>query len=95
MKFRSLAVCATAFLLPFAAAACSEESTGDLSKSEITDELTKGGLPEGQADCMADALIAGDFTESELNDISSGETTSGEKYDAFFKATMDCMTAAG
>lgn len=91
MKIRSLAVCATAILLPLAATSCSEETTGDLSKGEITEELTKAGIPADQADCVADALIAGDFSKSELDDISSGETTSGEKYDTFLAATMECI----
>ena len=95
MKIRSLAVFAAALALPLGAAACSEESTGDLSKGEITSQLVDAGLPEEQAGCMADAMIEIDFTKTELEDIGSGKTTSGEKYDAFFEATTSCMTAAG
>ena len=95
MKVRSIALLAIAVVLPFGAAACSEESTNDLSKGEITSQLVEAGLPEAQAGCMADALIEIDFTKSELEDIGSGKTTSGEKYDAFFEATTDCMTISG
>lgn len=95
MKIRSFAVAAIALVLPLGAASCSEESTNDLSKGEITEQLVEAGIPEGQAGCMADALIEIDFTKSELEDIGSGKTTSGEKYDQFFEATATCMTAAG
>lgn len=94
MKIRTLAVFATALVLPLSAAACSEESTGDLSKGEITEQLVEAGIAEDQAGCMADAMIEIDFTKSELEDIGSGKTTSGEKYDAFFEATTDCILAS-
>jgi hypothetical protein len=90
-KIRAIAVLAAAITLPLSVAACSEESTGDLSKDEITKELVEAGIEEEQAGCMADAMIEIDFTKSELEDIGSGKVTSGEKYDAFFEATTNCI----
>ena len=47
MKIRTLAIAAAAFLLPLAACACGADSTGELDKGELTEELETTGMPDG------------------------------------------------
>jgi hypothetical protein len=92
MKFRYLAVAATAVFLPFAATACGADSTGELDKGELVDELEKGGMDAAQADCMADALIDADFTKDEIDDLNAGDTdVNPEKTEAFTEAATECV----
>ena len=49
MKIRSIAIIAFALFLPVGIAACSEDSTGDLDKGELSDELQKEGLSADEA----------------------------------------------
>ncbi len=94
MKIRYLAVAATALFLPFAATACGADSTGELDKGELVDELEKGGMSATQADCMADALIDADFTKEEIDDLNAGETdVNAEKTEAFTEAATECVMA--
>lgn len=92
MKFRNLALAATALLLPFAAVSCGDDSTGDLDKGDIVDELKKADIPEDQANCMADALIKADLTKDELDKLNSGEDIDADKQSAFTAALTDCIT---
>ena len=70
MKIRALAVVALAITMPFAATACGADSTGELDKGDLVDELKKAGLDEETADCAADAMIDADFTKDELDNIA-------------------------
>jgi hypothetical protein len=94
MNTRKLALVAAIFLLPFAAAACGADSTSELDKGDLTEELEKSGMPTAQAECAADALIDADFTKDELDDLNAGKTdVSKEKTEAFTKAITKCVTA--
>lgn len=90
MKFRTLAVVALALLLPFGAVACSDDSTGDLSKSEISDALQKGGLPKDKADCGADIMKKADLSKDELNDFN-GANKDSKAGKAFQQVLKKCM----
>lgn len=92
MKIRSLAVAAMAVTLPFAAAACGADSTGELDKSELVDELEKEGMDSTQANCMADALIDADFTKDEIDELNSGGSdVDADKTEAFTEAATECV----
>ncbi len=94
MKFRYLAVAAMALFLPVLATSCGDDSTGDLSESEISKEFVEAGIPKEQADCMAGKVKDADLTEDELEDFtkSQDETTKAGK--ALMAAVTECMLAA-
>ena len=93
MKLRILAVTATALLLPFAATACSDDSTGDLDKGDLVDDFKDSGMTEDQADCMADAIIDSDFTEDELDEMTADPTKlESGKGKEYMNAVTKCVT---
>jgi hypothetical protein len=94
MKKRALAVAALGLLLPLAAACSSADSTGDLKKSDLKEELVKNGLTDKQADCTADALIDADFTKGELDKMNGGkqDEVDKNKVKAFNAAVAKCAT---
>lgn len=93
MKFRSLALAATALLLPFAAAACSDDSTGDLDKGEVKDIYVDAGLPEDQADCLAERTIAEDFSKDEIEALGAAESDVDEDVQKRYMAMItECVT---
>ena len=49
MKSRLLAAGLFTILLPFGAVACGADSTGELDKGDLTDELVDAGMTEDQA----------------------------------------------
>ena len=51
MKSRLLAAGLFTILLPFGAVACGADSTGELDKGDLTDELVDAGMTEDQATC--------------------------------------------
>jgi len=91
MKFRYLAIAAMALFIPFLATSCGDDSTGDLSESEISKEFQDAGIPEEQADCMAGKVKDADLTKEELDDFteSQDETTKAGK--ALMSAVTSCM----
>ena len=94
MKLRSLALVATALVLPFAATACGDDSTGDLDKGDLVDEFKDSGMDDAQADCMAGAIIDSDFTKDELDEMNADptkleDTDKGKEYMA---AVTTCVT---
>lgn len=95
MKSRLLAAGLLTVLLPVGAVACGADSTGELDKGDLTDELVEAGMTEAQASCMADAMIDADFTKEEIDKLNGGDTEAVDsaKYEAFMGATMDCVTA--
>ena len=95
MKSRLLAAGLFTILLPFGAVACGADSTGELDKGDLTDELVDAGMTEDQASCMADAMIKADFTQDEIDKLNGGDTEAVDsaKYEAFMSATMDGVTA--
>lgn len=94
MKFRYLAMAAMALFIPFAASACGADSTGELDKGDLVDELEKGGMDKKQADCMADALIDADFNKDELDSLNAGKSDVDKtKTEAFTKAATECVMA--
>lgn len=92
MKFRTLAVAAAAIVLPLSAVACSDDSTGDLDVGEISEEIQKSGIPEEQADCVAQALKDADFTEDDLENFSTDPDS--EKGKEYIEAVTDCVSDA-
>ena len=92
MKLRKIALVSMVVLLPFSAAACGDDSTGDLSLGEMSAELQKTGVPKEQADCVAKALKKADFTEEDLKAIAADPTSGkGKEYIA---AVTKCVTPA-
>ena len=91
MKLRKIALVPLALLLPLSAAACSKDSTADLSLGKISTELQKGGLPKDQADCIAKVLKKADFTESDLKEIAANPSSTKGK--AYIAAATKCITA--
>ena len=91
MKFRYLAIAAMALFLPFLATGCGDDSTGDLSESEISDQLQEGGLDEKTSDCMAGVIKDADLTEDELNEYIKDPTGDGKAAKAITPAITDCM----
>ena len=89
--FRILAVTALALFLPFAATACGDDSTGDLSVGEMSKELqSKGGLDKATADCLAKALKDADFTKAELEKLGTGDIDA-KKEKAYTDAGIKCI----
>lgn len=92
MKLRSLALAATALLLPFAAA-CSDDSTGDLDKGEVKDIYVDAGLPEDQADCLAERTIAEDFSKDEIEALGAADSDVDEEVQKRYMAMItECVT---
>ncbi|MBX3314491.1 MAG: hypothetical protein KF906_09240 [Actinobacteria bacterium] len=93
MRFRPLAALVLAIALPLAVVACSEDSTGKHSESEIADELVKVGWPEDQAECLAPTVKELDFTESETRDEETlAKTAKGKK---LTEAIAECSGTTG
>lgn len=94
MLIRKLAVASMALILPFAAVACGDDSTGDLDKGDLSKKFQdEAGMNKKQADCMADAMIKADFTEDELNKMAKGDSDSLNKDDMekFTASAIDCV----
>ena len=96
MKIRATAAIALALFLPVGLTACSEDSTGDLDKGELTEELEKEGLSTDEAECAADALIDADFTREEVDKLAeaTGATVEGvdqDKVEEFGAAINECL----
>ena len=72
MKFRYLAIALLALFLPFLATSCGDDSTGDLSESEISKEFEDAGIPKEQADCMAGAYL-GDSIRANRLTVEDGD----------------------
>lgn len=99
MKIRTLAVVATALFLPFAAAACGADSTGELDKGDLTKELQDAGYTEAQAECAADKVIAADFSKEEIDkaneELAAGNITStDERAQELIEAFTSCLTGS-
>ncbi|WP_421118322.1 hypothetical protein ACE2AJ_13020 [Aquihabitans daechungensis] len=94
MKFRYLAIAALALFLPVFATSCGDDSTGDLSESEISKEFQDAGIPEEQADCMAGKVKDADLTKEELDDFTESQDESSKAGKALMSAVTSCMAAA-
>lgn len=92
MKFRTLAIAATAVFLPLSVAACGDDSTGDLKVSDMSKELQDSGMTKETADCMAQKLKDADFSEDDLKDITNDP--SSEKGKKWIESAKDCVTDA-
>jgi hypothetical protein len=91
MKLRHLAVIALALFLPFVAASCGDDSTGDLSEDEISKEFQDAGIPAEQADCMAGKVKDADLTKEELDDFTESQDESTKAGKALMSAVTECM----
>jgi hypothetical protein len=94
MKFRYLAIAALALFLPFLATSCGDDSTGDLSESEIAKEFEDAGIPKEQAECMAGKVKDADLTKDELDEFTKSQDASTKAGKALMSAVTSCMTAA-
>lgn len=92
MKFRYLAIAAVALFLPFLATACGDDSTGDLSESEISEQFQDAGIEKAQADCMAGKVKDADLTEEELNDFTESQDASSKAGEVLMSAVTECIT---
>ena len=77
MKIRTLAMLATALVLPFSAAACSNDggsstSDGKPSVEDLTKKFTATQIPAQQSKCLAQAMHDGLSAET-LNKIMAGD----------------------
>ena len=94
-KRTSVRIAMVALATVFAATACGADSTGELDKGDLVDELKKAGLEDGVADCAADAMIDADFTKDELDELNAGgEIDDAEKTEAFTDAITECVMAS-
>ena len=91
MKLRYLAVAALALFLPFLATSCGDDSTGDLSESEISKEFQDAGLDKETSDCLAGKVKDADLTKDELDEFTENndETTKAGK--VLTSALTECM----
>ena len=94
MKFRYLDIAALPLFLPFLATGCGDDSTGDLSKEEISKEFEDAGIPKEQADCMAGKVKDADLTKEELDDFTKSQDASTKAGKALMSAVTECMTAS-
>jgi hypothetical protein len=94
MKIRLIAIAAVALALPFAAASCSSDSTGNYSVEKISSELQDAGLTKAQADCFAPMLKKADLTEKEIKAASPADPTS-KAGKVFAEAATKCVGATG
>lgn len=80
MKFRALAIGATALILPFAAA-CSDDDGNSTSEASISSQLQEGGaLDKEQADCAA-KLFKENISEKGLQTLVDSEAASIDDID--------------
>ena len=93
MKIRYVLLAAVALFMPLAVTACGDDSTGDLSKSEISKELQDAGIPEEQADCIAGKVKDADLTKDELDEFNKSQDTSTKAGKALMEAVTSCVTA--
>jgi hypothetical protein len=91
MRIRTLAACAVALTLPFAAVACGDDSTGDLSEEEISDALQEGGLDAETSDCIAGDLKDADLTEDELNEFTESQDVDSRAGEVLMEAMSSCL----
>lgn len=91
MKLRYLAIAVVALFLPFLATGCGDDSTGDLSESEISEEFVDAGIPKEQADCMAGKVKDADLTKDELEEFTSSQDESTKAGKALMAAVTECM----
>ncbi len=91
MKFRYLAIAVLALFLPFLATACGDDSTGDLSESEISKEFADAGIPKEQADCMAGKVKDADLTKKELDEFTKNQDATSKAGKALMSAVTSCM----
>jgi hypothetical protein len=91
MKLRHLAAVALALFLPFVAASCGDDSTGDMSEGEISKQLQDAGVSEKEADCMAPKLKEADLTEDDLDKLEKSQDESSKAGKAFVAAITECM----
>jgi len=92
MKIRNLAIAALALMLPLAAVACSDDSTGDLSIGEMTSQLQKSGMTKTQAECAAKILKKADLTKDELNGFTDSKDTNSKAGKVIMQAVTECLT---
>lgn len=58
-----------------------EDSTGELTVEEISEEFQNAGLPKDEADCIAEIVHDADLTKQELDEFvanEDGDTPAGE-----------------
>jgi hypothetical protein len=92
MKFRTLAIAAVAIVLPLSAAACSSDSTGNHSVSDLSTQIQKQSkIPKKTADCIAEALKKADFTKADLKNLTPN--TNSAKFKAYTDAAEKCIRA--
>lgn len=94
MKIRYVAIAALALFLPILATSCGDDSTGDLSETEISKEFQDAGIPKEQADCMAGKVKDADLTKEELDDFTKSKDESTKAGKALMSAVTSCMTAS-
>lgn len=92
MKLRYLAIAVLALFLPFLATACGDDSTGDLSESEISKEFQDAGIPKEEANCMASKVKDADLTKDELEEFTSSQDTDTKAGKAMMEAVTACMS---
>ena len=105
MKMRVIALCAAAVFLPFTAACSSNNdgkkkqgsdqdiTVGGSTVAELSDQLQKSGVPEQQADCLAESYSKLDLSEAQLEKLQQGDTSvlQGTDMVAYAQSAAECM----
>lgn len=94
MRIRSLALAATALLLPLTAAACGDSGSDKPSSANVKEQLTKAGMPEEQAECIGKALEDAGLTYDDYTKVSedSASVASDPKFRKYLTAAVKCVT---
>lgn len=93
MKIRSVGIAAIALLLPLSAAACGDSGDDKPDTGDVKSQLTKAGMPEEQADCIAKALDESGLTYDDYTSVSEDPTkvTSDPKFKKYVAAAVKCV----
>lgn len=108
MKMRAIVLCAAAAFLPFAVACSTSDNddggtkegaeqtitVGGSTVGQLSETLQEAGMPEQQADCMAQAYEKLDLTEEQVQQLQQGDTSvlQGKDMGAYVKASADCLS---
>lgn len=90
---RKVATALLVALIPLSAAACGGSDGGSGTRTEqISKDLQDKGLPQGQADCAAKALVEAGFTKAEVAKLEKdGKGIDQAKMKKFTATVLSCV----
>lgn len=95
MLARKFAIGAAVLLMPFAAVACSDDSTGDLDVGDMSKELQDAGFEKEAADCSASKLKEADITKEEIDSFNETQDLDSETGQQFLSIFTECGAIPG